>query len=49
MYKNILLYILPGVQLGFRRLKEVGVTSKFWLKLKNAKRHYRKVGHLSTT
>ena len=41
--------MLSGVQISFRRLIKVGVTSKFWLKLTDVKGHCRKVGHLSTT
>ena len=41
--------IVSGVQISFRRLTKVGVTSKFWLKLTCVKRDCRKVGHLSTT
>ena len=41
--------IISGVQISFRGLTKVGVTSKFWLKLTVAKRHCREVGHLSTT
>ena len=41
--------LLWGVQISFRRLIKVAVTSKFWLKLTYVKRHGRKVGHLSTT
>ena len=40
--------ILLGVQIRFRRLTKVGVTSKFWLKMIDLKRHCRKVRHLST-
>ena len=40
---------ISGVQISFRRLKKVGVNSKFWLKLTDVKRHCRKVGHLSKT
>ena len=39
--------MLSGVQISFRRLTEVGVTSKFWLKFTDVKRHCRKVGNLS--
>ena len=41
--------IILGVQISFRRLTKVDATSKFWLKLTDAKRHCRKVGHLLTT
>ena len=40
---------VSGVQISFRRLTKVGVSSKFWLKLTDVKRHCRKIGHLSTT
>ena len=40
---------ISGVQISFRHLTKVGVTSKFWLKLADVKRHCRKVGHLSIT
>ena len=40
---------LSDVQISFPRLTKVGVTSKFWLKLTDVKRHCRKIGHLSTT
>ena len=42
-------HIISGVQISFRRLTKVGVTSKFWLKLTDVKRYCRKVGDLSTT
>ena len=35
--------ILLGVQISFRHLTKVGVTSKFWLKLTDIKRHCRKL------
>ena len=33
--------IISGVQISLRRLTKVGVTSKFWLKLTDVKRHCR--------
>ena len=48
-FLQILLDILSGVQISFRRLTKVGATSKFWLKLTDIKGHCRKVGDLSTT
>ena len=40
---------MSGVQISFRRLTKVGVTSKFRLKQTDVKCHCRKVGHLSIT
>ena len=47
--QGIFIEFLSGVQISFRRLTKVGVTSKFWLKLSNIKRHCRRVVHLATT
>ena len=41
--------MLSGVQISFRRLKKVGATSNFWLKLTENDSHCCKVVHLSTT
>ena len=41
--------ISSGVQMSFRCLTKVSVTSKLWLKLTDIKRHFRKTEHLSTT
>ena len=46
---HLLQIILSGVQISFRRLTKVSLTSKFWLKLTDVNRHCRKVGHMSTT
>ena len=43
------LAVISGVQISFRRLTKVGATIKFWLKLTDVTRHFRKVGHLLTT
>ena len=43
------MYQVQQVQISFHRLTKDSVTSKFWFKLTDVKRYYRKVGHLSTT
>ena len=48
-HSTLVIIYISGVQISFRRLTKAGVTSKFWLKLTDVERHYRKVGRLKTT